>query len=176
MDPYAQSPFVTGVGGTAAASSSPEGAFTYGTESVWREAKLATGGGRSTLPRPKWQKGLKLGPKRTVPDVALAASGVYPIPRDGGIICCVKGTSAAAPAWAGLVAMLNQKRGTRVGLLSPRLYELGAAQASGGAAVFHDIVDGTSTTSLARGLKAKPGYDMATGWGSPDVAALFAAF
>lgn len=176
VDPYAQSPFVTGVGGTAPSSSSPQGVFTYGSESVWQEAKRATGGGRSTLARPKWQKGLKLGPTRTVPDVALAASGIYPIPRNGSIVCCVAGTSAAAPAWAGLVAMLNQKRGTRAGLLNPRLYELGAAQASGGAAVFHDIVDGTSTTSLAPGFKAKPGYDMATGWGSPDVAALFAAF
>ena len=176
VDPYAQSPFVTGVGGTAPSSSSPEGAFTYGTEAVWQEAKAASGGGKSTLPRPTWQKGLGLGNRRTVPDVALAASPVYPLPKNGAVICCVAGTSAAAPAWAGLIAMLNQQRGNRAGLLNPKLYELGMAQAKGGTAVFHDITEGTSTTSLAPGFKAKPGYDMATGWGTPDVPALFAAF
>jgi hypothetical protein len=42
--------------------------------------------------------------------------------------------------------------------------------------VFHDVVDGSSTTTLARGFPAKRGYDLATGWGSPDAAALFAAY
>jgi hypothetical protein len=35
---------------------------------------------------------------------------------------------------------------------------------------------GTTSTSLARGFPAKPGYDLATGWGTPNAAALFAAF
>jgi kumamolisin len=105
--------------------------------------------------------------------VSLAAAAVYPIPNDGALVCCVAGTSAAAPAWAGLVAMLNQLTGQRAGLLNPKLYELGKAQASGGAAVFHDIVEGTNGTTQARGFPAKPGYDLATGWGSPNVSALF---
>ncbi|HJW69802.1 MAG TPA: hypothetical protein VJ829_10630, partial [Candidatus Binatia bacterium] len=58
----------------------------------------------------------------------------------------------------------------------------------GGSPVFHDIVsgsnsvclrtvpDGSVCTGLARGFFAKPGYDLATGWGTPDVPALFAAF
>ena len=90
-------------------------------------------------------------------------------------MCCAGGTSAAAPAWAGLVALLNQQRGgTRAGLLNPMLYELGAAQQAGGPKVFHDIVEGSSTTPQARGFPAGPGYDLATGWGTPDVGVLFA--
>ena len=176
VNPYAQSPFVTGVGGTTPTSSTPSDASTYGSEVVWQDGKDASGGGKSPLARPPWQKGLGAN-KRTVPDVSLAAAAVYPIPKDGGIVCCVAGTSAAAPSWAGLVAMLNQQTGTRAGLLNPKLYELGNAQAKGGAAVFHDIVEGSNSTTLAaKGFPAKPGYDLATGWGSPNVAALFAAF
>lgn len=175
VDVFAQSPFVTGVGGTSPSSASASAVTAYGSEVVWQDGKQASGGGRSTFRRPPWQRGLP-GGKRTVPDVALAASAVYPVPKEGGIICCAGGTSAAAPAWAGLVAMMNQQKGRRVGLLNPTLYQLGAAQAQGGAAVFHDIVGGSSRTSLAPGFPAKPGYDLATGWGTPDGAALLAAF
>src|SRR5262249_3795735 len=132
---FAQSPFVTAVGGTTPSASSPADVVTYGTEVVWQDGTIASGGGGSRAPRPTWQKGLK-NSRRTVPDVSLAASAVYPIPRDGAVICCVSGTSAAAPAWAGVIAMLNQQRGTAAGLLNPKLYELGNAQARGGTAVF----------------------------------------
>jgi pseudomonalisin len=172
---FAQSPFVTAVGGTTPSASSPADVVTYGSEVVWQDGTMASGGGRSTLPRPTWQKGLK-NSRRTVPDVSLAASAVYPIPQDGAVVCCVSGTSAAAPAWAGVIAMLNQQRGTATGLLNPKLYELGNAQARGGTAVFFDIVEGSNSTTEARGFPAKPGYDLATGWGSPNVAALLPAF
>jgi subtilase family serine protease len=175
VDPFARSPFVTGVGGTTPSSTSPADASSYGSEVVWQDGAMASGGGRSTLRRPVWQKGLH-DSRRTVPDVALAASAVYPIPMNGAITCCVAGTSAAAPAWAGVVAMRNQQRGTRAGLLNPALYALGKAQAEGGAAVFHDIVRGSNSITMARGFPAKPGYDLATGWGSPDGEALFAAW
>jgi subtilase family serine protease len=175
VDAFAQSPFVTGVGGTSPSSSSPAGAFTYGGEAVWQDGARASGGGRSLLPLPRWQRGLK-NHSRTVPDVSLAASAVFPFPEDGAVLCCALGTSAAAPAWAGITAMLDQQRGTRVGLLNPGLYQLGNAQAKGGAVVFHDIVEGSSRTSVAPGFPAKPGYDLATGWGSPIGSTLFAAF
>lgn len=175
VDQFAQSPFVTGVGGTTPSSSSPEDAASYGSEVVWQDSEAASGGGKSTLARPAWQKGLKVN-RRAVPDVSLAASAVYPLAAGGAVTCCVSGTSAAAPAWAGLVAMLNQQKGTRAGLLNPTLYALGKAQADGGAAVFHDIVVGSNSTTQAKGFPAKPGYDLATGWGTPDVPALFAAF
>jgi subtilase family serine protease len=173
VDPFGKSPFVTAVGGTIPVVNDPARADVYGGETVWRDGETASGGGHSKLVRPAWQRGSAT---RTVPDVSLAASSVYPLPLNGRLVCCVGGTSAGAPAWAGLVAMLNQQRGVRSGLLNPVLYELGRAQARGGPAVFHDIVAGSSTTTLARGFRAKPGYDLATGWGSPDVGALFDAY
>jgi hypothetical protein len=72
--------------------------------------------------------------------------------------------------------MLNQQKGRPVGPLNETLYGLGNAQAMGGAAVFHDIVEGSSQTTVAKGFPAKPGYDLATGWGTPIGSALFAAF
>jgi len=153
----------------------------YGSEVVWQDGQAASGGGRGHTRRPTWQRRIGSGSsRRTVPDVALPAASVYPIFFNVGNPGqpqpqLVGGTSAAAPAWAGLIAMLNQQRGHPAGLLNPTLYDLGRAQASGGPAVFHDIVIGSNTTTLARGFPAKPGYDLATGWGTPDVPALFAA-
>jgi kumamolisin len=175
VDRFAQSPFVTGVGGTAPSSPSPDDVSSYGSEVVWQDGKDASGGGKSKLARPVWQKGLRTN-RRAIPDVSLAASAVYPLGQGGAVKCCIAGTSAATPAWAGLVAMLNQLKGTRVGLLNPTLYALGKAQAAGGPAVFHDIVQGSNSTVQAKGFPATPGYDLATGWGTPDVQALFAAF
>src|SRR5262249_57428157 len=69
---FAQSPFVTAVGGTTPSASSPADVVGYGNEVVWQDGTMASGGGRSTLPRPTWQRGLK-NSRRTVPDVSLAA-------------------------------------------------------------------------------------------------------
>jgi subtilase family serine protease len=174
VDPMTGSPFVTAVGGTTPIFSDPSAIVGYGNEVVWQDGQSASGGGRGRARRPSWQRGSAT---RTVPDVALPADSVYPIFFNGdpNVQCCIGGTSAAAPSWAGLVAMLNQLRGHRAGLVNPALYDLGRAQAKGGPAVFHDIVVGSSTTTLARGFPARPGYDLATGWGTPDVPALFAA-
>jgi pseudomonalisin len=172
INPFATSPFVVAVGGTTPSPIDPNDADAYGGEVVWQDGNDASGGGRSSSPRPRWQRG---SPTRTVPDVALPAAAVYPIPQGGRLMCCAGGTSAGAPAWAGLVALLNQQRGgARVGQLNPMLYDLGRAQQTGGPKVFHDIVEGSSTTPQARGFPAKPGYDLATGWGTPDVGVLFA--
>jgi len=82
---------------------------------------VSSGGGRTTFRRPSYQRGV--GAKRAIPDVAFPASGVYPIiVRGQGLLA--GGTSAAAPAWAGVVARLVQHKGGRVGFLNPRLYSL----------------------------------------------------
>ena len=134
---------------------------------------MSSGGGRTTFRRPSYQRGV--GAKRVIPDVAFPASGVYPIiVRGRGLLA--GGTSAAAPAWAGVVARLVQHEGGRVGFLNPQLYRIGRAQLHGGPAVFHDVVVGDNGTSLAPGFSARPGYDFATGWGSVDGAALLDVF
>jgi len=95
------------------------------------------------------------------------------------VVCCIGGTSAAAPAWAGVVALLAEARGHPLGLLNPTLYQLGRAQLHGGPAVFHDVVQGSTTVrlngKLRPGFAAHRGYDLTTGWGSPDVPALLGA-
>ena len=54
------------------------------------------------------------------------------------------GTSAVAPLWAGLAALLNQTLGNRVGFLNPVLYRNTAA--------FRDIITGNNSLRRGRGL------------------------
>jgi len=104
------------------------------------------------------------------------------------------GTSASAPDMAGIVALLNQKLGSAQGHLNPRLYALAASPGNG---VFHDVTVATSgvsgcsasiasmcnnstpgATTTAGGLAGYvvgPGYDLATGLGSIDVANLLSS-
>ena len=70
----------------------------------------------------------------------------------------IGGTSAVAPLWAGLIALLNQKLGQPVGFLNPLLY--GSLAGKG---AFHDITSGNNGS-----YSAEPGWDACTGWGSPD--------
>jgi kumamolisin len=98
-----------------------------------------------------------------VPDVAgdAAPESGYNILVDGQQEV-VGGTSAVAPLWAALVALINQKKGTPVGLVNAALY----ADASD----FHDIVQGNNGA-----YKAAKGWDACTGLGSPNGVALAAA-
>src|SRR5262249_17299922 len=117
----ASSPLVATVGGTAPQTvlDSGSNALRSGAESVWHAGGgVSGGGGRARVPRPGYQRGH--GSQRTVPDVAFPGAAVFPIVWDGNHVP-VGGTSAAAPAWAGLVARLVQLRGRRVGFLNPAL-------------------------------------------------------
>lgn len=84
------------------------------------------------------------------------------------------GTTAAAAAWAGYLALVNQCRVKmnmpKLGFVNPHLYRLGVAQqqqqrssgsdsSSGG--VFRDVTKGSNG-----GYQAGVGWDAATGWGS----------
>jgi subtilase family serine protease len=84
------------------------------------------------------------------------------------------GTSAAAPLWAAVIALADANPacgGIPVGFANPTLYALAAAAPG---TYFHDVTSGDNDlTGTAGGLfPATPGYDMATGLGSPDAAAL----
>ena len=72
------------------------------------------------------------------------------------------GTSAAAPLWAGFLALANQQAATnkkpRIGFLNPIIYGLGASSLTSD---LHDVITGNNG-----GYSALPGYDLATGWGS----------
>jgi len=80
----------------------------------------------------------------------------------------VGGTSAVAPLWAGLIALINQKLGTSVGLLQPKLYSLSES-------VSRDITSGNNDDSNLGFYSAAAGWDPCTGVGSPNGTALLDA-
>ncbi|MDE3231650.1 MAG: S8/S53 family peptidase, partial [Chloroflexota bacterium] len=177
----ASSPYVTSVGGTALF---PGASNAYGREYGWEGPLEAAGGGGGVsklYQRPTWQAGPGLdnaysNGMREVPDVAADADPLtgYRIYYSGDNNCSgndcwtvVGGTSAAAPFWAGLIALANQQGNKRLGFLNPRIYAIGQQSAAGQNAAFHDITGGGNLY-----YQATPGWDYSTGWGSPDAAAL----
>lgn len=172
VDFPASAPHALGCGGTHLDAHGS----TIVAESVWNDGpgQGATGGGVSDVfPVPSYQDQASVPPSanpgghvgRGVPDVAGDAdpdSG-YSVRVDGETIP-IGGTSAVAPLWAGLVALLNEGLGRPVGWLQPFLYSSAATGA------LRDIVDGSNGA-----YSAAPGWDACTGLGSPKGAALLAA-
>ncbi len=78
------------------------------------------------------------------------------------------GTSAASPSWAGLMALVVEHAAAAQGNANPNLYALFRLQSEGGAAVFHDITGGNNSVPGVTGFSAGPGYDQASGIGTPD--------
>ena len=166
-------PSVTAVGGTSLSTTANGD---YVGETTWSEPLLSqgTGGGvSSTFARPAWQIGPGTGGQydtnnaRQVPDAAADADT-----RTGTAILengkkgAGGGTSLSAPMWAGFTALIDQyltsHGGHPVGFFNPLLYSL--ADGSPSYPAFHDVTVGGNDF-----YPAGPGYDMATGLGSPDV-------
>jgi len=171
---------------------------------------LVSGSNYVPYPKPSWQtgNGVPADQARDIPDVSLfAAPGAnatyYPVCIDDGDcqpvssgetiqISGIGGTSASAPSFAGMMALINQKYG-RQGQADFVLYPL-AAQFP---AAFHDVVHGTNSVPCGDGTpdcigvanpiedpdgtyegqigggttpyyNATPGYDLATGLGTID--------
>jgi kumamolisin len=162
VDFPASSPHVLACGGTELTGSGS----TIASETVWNDGTQggATGGGFSTLfPVPTWQTGAGIaGSGRGVPDVAgdAAPASGYNILVDGQREV-VGGTSAVAPLWAALLALINQQKGAPVGLVNAALYAA--------AADFRDITQGNNGA-----YKAEKGWDACTGLGSPNGQAIAA--
>jgi len=163
---------------------------------------LATGGGASIYyTKPGWQEGIGVpnDGARDVPDVSMFSLNEQEDGTQFGYLTCTDnmcasginpgdqwgGTSAAAPVFAGIITLLNeylvsnniiQRPG--LGNVNPQLYLL----AWNAAASFHDITLGNNDvpcklgsldcTTGNLGFSAGPGYDQATGIGSPDAANL----
>lgn len=162
------SPFALACGGTRLEVTG-QGAIQ--TEIVWNELPRegATGGGFSTVfALPTYQQGSNASASsqmRGVPDVAGDADPTtgYEVLVDGANEV-IGGTSAVAPLWAGLVALVNQQTGKPVGFWNPALY----GQLVSG---FNDITSGNNGTQ-----KAGPGWDACTGLGTPDAKKLLLSF
>ncbi|HEY2201879.1 MAG TPA: hypothetical protein VGH56_08320, partial [Solirubrobacteraceae bacterium] len=153
----ASSPYGLGVGGTSVLA--PNGP----TEIAW----YAAGGGSSILePTPAFQSTTKVGGTaailmRGVPDVSLDAD-----PESGyevvvnGTVDVIGGTSASTPSWQGIWARAQGAHGGMLGFAGPVIYNTEPP------AAFHD------TTLGANGLySALPGWDYASGRGTPNIAA-----
>jgi subtilase family serine protease len=156
----------------------------------------ATGGGASIyFAKPAWQSGpgVPNDGARDVPDIAFTASGShdpYAIVNEGKLIG-TGGTSASAPVFAGILALLNEYLvGTKtqphagLGNINPMLYFLGQNAPD----IYHDVTTGSNAVPCmpqssqdcpstgVYGYRAGPGYDMVTGWGSTDVTKLIATW
>jgi subtilase family serine protease len=179
----ASDPLVLAAGGTALNASHQAGAYIgetawglpYGTPGT---AFQASGGGYSRLyPRPGYQHGLVAGTARGVPDVSADASGhtgmalVISTGSGGYTISDSGGTSAAAPFWAGVIALADQYAGHALGFVNPALYRIARTPPLYRTA-FHDITTGDNTVEFPprvfTGYQAAPGWDPITGLGSPD--------
>ncbi len=158
----ATSPNVLACGGTTLNADSSETAWNNG--NGW-----ATGGGISDkFPLPEYQVKARIPSSlnnnrvgRGIPDIAGNAD-----PQTGyqvlvnGQQSVMGGTSAVAPLWAGLIALINEQIGHPVGFLNPFLYQ--------NPNLLRDISVGNNSADKVKGYDAALGWDACTGLGTPD--------
>ena len=175
----ASSPYVLGCGGTQIALDATGTAIVD--EVVWNEnGRRGTGGGISQFYMvPPFQSGARLPgslndgkPGRGVPDVAAAAAAFngYRIFLNGAEVVA-SGTSAVAPLWAALIALVNAERGKALGFVNSRLYQAPD--------LLKPIISGNNIdaeTGLGYAAGPDPGWNACTGLGSPKGAAIIAAW
>jgi kumamolisin len=162
---------VVSVGGTDLTTASAGGAWK--SETAWTDS----GGGISpdSIPIPAWQKlsgvinSSNKGSTtlRNGPDVSANANFTFYTCADQTACLANEygGTSFAAPMWAGYIALANQQAvaagDSTLGFINPTIYAQNITSAY--ATDFHDITSGTSGS-----YSAVTGYDLVTGWGSPN--------
>jgi subtilase family serine protease len=164
-----ESPYVICVGGTDLETSGPAGPWS--SETAWVDG----GGGISPdkFAIPFWQTTTASSycsecskSYRNGPDVSANSNFTFYVCADQ-TTCTANlygGTSFAAPMWAGYMALVNQQAvldgQPPLGFINPALYDIGPS--SSYETAFHDITSGSN------GYSATTGYDLATGWGSPN--------
>ncbi len=172
----ADDPYVTAVGGTDLITNGPGGSWQ--SESAW----VGSSGGINSddLSIPSYQQiagvinGANGGSNtlRNIPDVA-AEGNIDNWTYANGAYAYTGGTSIASPRWAGFMALVNQQAATNgdpyVGFLNPIIYGIGTS--SSYTADLHDITTGNNANGSAS-FNAVTGYDLVTGWGSPNGQAL----
>jgi hypothetical protein len=156
------------------------------------------GGTKAGIPKPSWQAGVTGIPAdsvRDLPDVSLTAAmhDPYLLCLEGScdpssanqFIYFVSGTSASAPSFAGIMALVDQQMGGRQGLANYVLYRLAATQADyplkcngsnttappAAACIFNDVTVGNNVVpgEVGAQYQATAGYDQATGLGSVNI-------
>jgi len=179
-------PNITIVGGTTLTTTGPAGSWVG--ETVWnRGGGVGSSGGISTsVPIPPWQTGIDMSANlgsttlRNLPDVAMVADNVY-VAYGNGHAGAVGGTSCATPLWATLTALINELALTNhqpaMGFLNPAVYALGkGSNVLSYASLFHDVTNGNNESASSPGrYPGVPGYDLCTGWGTPQGSNLISA-
>ncbi|HKV77972.1 MAG TPA: protease pro-enzyme activation domain-containing protein [Candidatus Sulfotelmatobacter sp.] len=158
------------------------------------------------VPKPYWQSGVAGIPNdnvRDLPDVSLTAAGhdpyllcfegsCQPDAQNNLFVYFISGTSASAPSFAGIMALIDQGAGSRQGLANYLLYRLAATQSAypaqcngsntaappSGSCIFNDVTIGNNVVpgEVGTNYQTGAGYDQATGLGSVNVANLQAAW
>ena len=163
--------YLVSVGGTDLQTQGPGGPWL--SETAWSDG----GGGVSPdrIPIPYWQVAAAATCSacsqvyRNGPDVSAEANfDFYYCSDQNGCGTGLGGTSFAAPMWAGYLALVNQQvvanGNPPLGFINPEIYSIGLG--SNYATDFHDITSGSN------GASATVGFDLASGWGSPNSPAL----
>ncbi len=180
------SPYVTALGGTDTYVSATASGGLSINQTAWSnigfvpyfENEGGGGGGVSIIePTPWYQSSLQVPASfpdgRMVPDLSLDASGepgtfiIYE-----GVPTAVGGTSEASPLFAGLLTLLMGTEKGSLGLLNPAVYQI-AGNSSTYQKAFTPITFGYTIPWVS-----KLGYNLATGWGTPnmgELASLYAA-
>jgi subtilase family serine protease len=182
----ADDPYITAAGGTDLTTSGAP-AESWVSETGW----IGSGGGFATngygtpvgsvFPTPSYQlpaiNSLNQGSTtaRNIPDVAAESNTDNLWCSNGGCFAGVGGTSLSAPRWAGFLALSNQQAdGVLIGFLNRSIYSIGLGPNYNSA--FHDIIVGDNFNSGSPDLfSAVAGYDLVTGWGSPNGSGLLDA-
>ncbi len=153
--------------------------------------------------KPSWQRGAGVPADgvRDLPDVALISGIGFDNaswlvcddtndctlqPGGGFAFSAFGGTSTAAPAFAGILALVQQSTGGRLGQAATQLYNL--YNGSHAPQIFHDVTQGNNSVPCKQGspncskdkagyyfesgYNATAGYDLATGLGSVDATQL----
>jgi hypothetical protein len=167
---------ITQVGGTTLSTTGPDGAWSAERAWNWGGGTGTSGGISANYGIPGWQQGIDMTSNqgstisRNVPDVALTGDNVYVVYNNGSS-GTVGGTSCAAPLWAAFMALVNQQAAQRgqapMGFINPAVYAIGKSAIYN--SCFNDISVGNNfSSSSPTNFPAVAGYDLCTGWGTPN--------
>ncbi len=174
--PPSSEPNIVQVGGTDLTTTGAAGP--WASETAW----VDSGGGYFDpgITIPSWQQTVGVitstnagsATLRNSPDIAAEANFDNSTVINGAFATGYGGTSYATPRMAGYIALANQQSvangyGT-VGFINPQLYAFGLRSTA--SQTYHDITSGSAPSSVAPRVtfSAVAGYDLVTGWGSPN--------
>jgi hypothetical protein len=180
VDDPASQPLVTGVGGLAVTSFASSAPSTNLVQAVWNDGVSSGGsggGGVSTVwSQPSWQAGTTVGTLggRGVPDLSVMGDpNTGFIDYSSGHWGGVGGTSIGSPIMAAITATANQVCSSRLGLINPSIYQMGnIGTGLNDVTTGNNAIPGKGTGGL---YVAKAGYDLASGFGSPDPSAFISS-